>query len=321
MNYHLACSSTLLCSFLVTGCSTHAIKQTNEVSTTAIVYTDTLNKLLEITKGRVIEMDSWILSMSHTGKNKAQKLNEKNDAVENWISVADQLRDQNILLQEYFKALQAMVDSPLRNDMSKTLGSVSFTISEINATQSLRYGVGEPSSELGGNQVGLVSELSSIVIGRHYAGQVKQALERDKEIIGRQIDLQAKQLALISNIYKRRLKMENQSHYADKVLGPFVSKSPNNQFHVDEWANNRLKWFNRKEALDIFEDVQEANEAFREAWVNILQGKQDIGVASAMLSDVNRFIRQAYKLNDSIKNPQPLYPGVPPQIYVREENY
>lgn len=317
MNNHLTCSSIFLCSFLATGCSTHTLNQTKEVSTTAVVYTDTINRLLAATKQRVIEMDSKQLSMSHTGKNKKQKLMQKNKALEKWLKVADQLHDQNVLLQEYFKALQAMVEAPLRNDMSGTLGSVSHTLSKINDTQARKHGKSERQRELGHGQVTYVSGISNAMISSHYAGKVKLALIRDKDVIGRQIQLQAKQLNLIASIYKRRTVMDNHDHYANNVLGPFVSKSPNNHFEVHSWTQSRLKWFNRKEALNIFEDVQDANKGFSEAWINILQGKRDIGAVKAMLSDVNHFVNNAYQLDDSIKNPRVAYPAQ--QLTLQEE--
>lgn len=319
MNNHLTCSSIFLCSFLATGCSTHTINQTNEVSTTAIIYTDTINRLLAITKQRVIEMDSKQLSMSHTGENKKQKLIQKNKALDKWLKVAEQLHSQNVLLQEYFRALQAMVDSPLRNDMSDTLGSVSHTLSKINDTQAKKNGKSERDRLLDGYQAGekgYISSLSNSVISNHYAGKVKQALIRDKNVISRQIELQAKQLNLISNIYKRRTIMDNQDLYANEIEGPFVSKSPKSHFEVDSWTQSRLKWFNRKEALNIFVDVQEANNAFSEAWINILKGKRDIGSIKAMLSDVNSFINNAYHLDDSIKNPRlNAYPIMPVTLH------
>ena len=248
-------------------------------------------------------MDSKQLALGLTGKNKKQKLIQKNKAIEEWMQASDQLHDQNVLLQKYFKALQAMVDAPLRNDMSETLGSVSKTISEINDTQAIKHGKSDRNRELSYTQSDYVSTLSLSLIGNHYAGKVKQALVRDKDVIGKQIALQAKQLDLISSIYKRRSFMDIHDHYTNKVEGPFVSKSPKNFFEVESWTQDRLKWFNRKDALKVFVDVQEANKAFSEAWVNILQGKRDIGSIKATLSDVNKFIRTAYELDDSIKNP------------------
>lgn len=307
MNNHLTCSFILLCSFLATSCSTQTKNQTNEVSTTAVIYTNTINKLLAATKDRVIEMDSKQLSMSQSGKNKAQKLKQKNEALDQWLHVAGQLHKQNVLLQEYFMALQAMVDEPTKNDMSDTLGSVSYTLSKINHAAAKQQDKEPRNRVLNYLQTGYISGLSNTLISAHYTGKVKQALMRDKDIIDRQISLQAKQLDLIASIYKRRTVMDNHEHYANRVLGPFVSQSPNNQFEVYSWTQSRLKWFNRKEALNIFEDVQAANKGFREAWQNILQGKRDIGAIKAMLSDVNRFVTNAQSLDDSIKHPQVIY--------------
>ena len=313
MNYHLACSSTLLCSFLATGCSTHTIKQTKEVSRTADMYTVLVNNLLGITKWSVIDMDSRHLSHSHKGKNKKEMLMQKNKALDKWIKVADQLKEQNILLQKYFTSLQAMVDSPLQSDMGPTLGSLSQSISEINDIRSIRQGKSYKNRALSDRQAEKVAGLSTVLIGAHYAGIVRQVLDRDKDIISKQIKLQAQQLDMISEMYERRVRMDTSEHFMRNVWEPYVKDSTDSHFDDVTWANSRKEWYKKKEAKDIFVAAREANKEFSEAWIDILQGKRNIGAIGTMFSDVDSFVNQAYQLHNSIKNP-PLNVPQPPQL-------
>ena len=302
MNYPYACSSALLCSLLATGCSTQKIKQANNVSKTAFTYTSLITDLLGITRRKVIDFDSKILSENQTGANKAQKLNSRNKAMEEWISINDQIRDQNKLLQNYFKSLQAMVDSSSPNDMGESVGSISGSISNVNDNLVSRRGKNLRNLILTNDQMGYINGISAVLIGNHYATKVRQALIRDRSIIARQISLQEQQLKEISDIYLRRLRMENADHYANSVHGPFVSNSPKNKFDADTWAENRRKWFENKNEPALFIDIQKANVEFKQAWIDILEGKKDAGAVTAILSNVDKFVENAYQLQDSYRN-------------------
>ena len=304
MDYILTCSSTLLCSLLATGCSTHRINQTHEVSMTAVSYTNAVNELLRKTEQRVIELDTNELIMAREGHSKKQKLIQKNKELDKWITLAGQLRRQNILLLKYFKALQAMVDAPLRNDMSDSLGTISQSISQVNHTEALRQGKSYRNRAFSDSQKHYISGISNLLISNHYATKVKQALRRDRLIIAKQIALQEQQLEMVSSMYKRRSRASNKDHYTNKVLAPFVSDSQHNVFVPEMWAAARLRWLENKQAETIFDGVKDANKAFQIAWADILQGKRDIGAVTADLSDVNQFVGDALNLHDSYHNPR-----------------
>jgi len=307
MNYHLACSSAILCSFLATGCSTLAIDQTRDVSKSAIDYTESVNKILEDTKLYVIRMDSKQLTMSRStedSEQNKQRLTEKNKAMDKWIAVADQLRHQNILLQKYFTALQAMITDVENNDMSDSLSNISVSISNINENEAARRGKESHERMLRDSHKINLKGVSGSMVSRHYANKIRRILIRDREIIDQQIALHTVQLDLIESIYLRRAKLDNAEHYANNILGAYVSTSPNSMYEASSWAAARNKWFKDKKALGVFDAVRKANKDFRQAWQNILQGKKDVGAVKAILSDVDKFVDNAYQLHDSYHNPR-----------------
>ena len=301
MNYRLICSSAVLCSFLASGCSTHTMNQTRNISTTAETYTNQLNNLLDVTKTQVIAQDSRQLAESRSSTDRAKNekmLNQKNEALDNWIAEVDKLRKQNILLQNYFKALQAMVTNPERNEMSETLGTISTTINSINQAEAERRG---DFSVFRGPNSGYISSLSQTLISRHYAAKVRKVLIRDRDIINRQIALHEVQLKMISKKYKQGIKFESAQHYKENVRVPYVQATSN--FSSGSWVMSRIDWYEKRKALAIFGELKKANKAFREAWIDILQGKTDVGAVKAILSDVNRFAGDAYQLHNTYHNP------------------
>jgi len=315
MNYHLICSSATLCSFIATGCSTHTVNQTREVSTTAIAYTTYLNEFLENTQARVMELDTKHLVMSRSSDSRAKNeamLLQKDQALTNWIAEAAQLRQQNILLSRYFSSLQAMVDDPVKNDMSDSLSNLSLTISEVNQIQTNRRNPFGKNRVLTEAQTSDVNSLGKILIGSHYSVKVKQILLRDSKIIDKQIALHADQIALLSKIYKRRVKWENKHHYANRVYGAYVDTSRTSDYVPDVWSQDRVQSFKNKEALTDFDNVKSANKDFREAWVNILQGKKDIGSTATTLGDINNFVSNTLRLKESFRDKRQTITVIPP---------
>lgn len=306
MNYHLTCSSAILCSFLATGCATHTSTQTKKVSDSATAYTKHINKLLDTTKSHVIDMDSKNLVSSRSVSSKQdneKKLKQNNDALEKWIAMTDQLRKQNKVLLRYFETLHKMMKTSTDNDMSEPLGDISLSISRMNQIKADQQDHYDQNRELSAPEAGQIGSLSQVLISNRYAGKVRQALIRDRDIIDRQIALQEQQLKQISSSYKRRTLFENEEHYTNQVHSAYVNFN-NPDFEPMTWTQDRLKWLERKQAMNIFDDIKEANKAFREDWRNLLQGKKDASSVTAILGDINRAVDTAYQLRDSRLNPR-----------------
>jgi len=317
MNYHIACSSAILCSFLATGCSTTTINQTEKVTTTAEAYTSYVNQLLDETKTRVIDMDTKQLVISRSNDNRKEnekKLAQKNRALDEWVTVANQLQEQNSLLQKYFSALQLLIEAPSGNSMSQPLSNISNSISKINQTEADRRGEIYRDRTLTPSQVGNVAGLSETLISSHYAAKVKQVLIRDRNIIDKQIALHEQQLGMLASMYKRRTRLDNAEHYANNVLGPYRGVTPESGYDPGSWSQARNQWFKRKKELTEFDDAKDAGKAFREAWRDILQGKKDIGAVKAILGEANNLVGNAYQLHDSYHNPPQHNIYVVPQV-------
>lgn len=315
MHYRTACSSAILCSFLVTGCSTTTVNKTKQVTTTAEAYTSYVNQLLDETKTRVIDMDTKQLVMSRSKDNRKEnekKLAQKNSALSEWVAVANQLQEQNTLLQKYFNALQLLIDAPSGNSMSEPLSNISYSISKINQAEADRRG--ESDSTLTPSQTGNVAGLSETLISSHYASKVKQVLIRDRNIIDKQIALHEQQLGMLASIYKRRARLDNAEHYANNVLGPYIGVSPASGYDPESWSQARGQWFKRNKEMTEFDNAKDAGKAFREAWRDILQGRTDVGAVSAILGEVNGLVGNAYQLRDSHRNPLKHNIYVVPQV-------
>lgn len=311
MNNLITCSSAILCSLLATGCSTLTTTQTEKVTTTAENYTGFMIKLLDDTKTKVINMDTKQLAESRSTESKEankKKLSEKNAELSEWVAAANQLKEQNMLLQKYFRALGFLIKAPPGSEMSQPITGISLSISKMNQTVADRQGKKYRNRTLTEEQQFNVASLSETLVSSHYSDKVKRVLIRDRNIINQQIALHKQQLEMLASIYKRRDRLDNADHLANKVVGPFISVSPKNHYDSVTWSDHRNKWFEREDPMTEFDNAKDAGEAFREAWRDILKGNKDVGAVNAILGKVSGVVENTYQLRDSYRNPQ-----LPPQ--------
>lgn len=299
MNY-FTCSSAVLCSFLAFGCSTHSLKETQEVSVSAIAYTNSMDRLMLRTANYVIDIDSEQLLMNHQGAGNRMMLKQKDDALQKLLLEIKQFREENKDLRLYFEKLQALVDSPLKDSTSESIGRISRSLSEIDGSRQPEHMSYHPSHTLNDEQQHYIQRMSRSLVGAHYAANIKAVLMRDRMIIAKQLVRHEQWLQSILPMLNRRIKAGNMRRYTFDVLTPYVS-SPN--FRGSQWKTARKDWLLSIYNGEVHEDVLKANRALRKTWKDIFEGKRDVGEVRAMLVDVDEFVSSMQAFDKSRKNP------------------
>ena len=272
---------------LTSGCSSNTLKKSRNVSASGIAYADSVNELLDESIKQVIDFDSHELLKTRIGTNPKRMLKEKNKALTNLINEINRFRYQTSLMKNYFINLQALSDSTVKDDIGASVGTISNSIKHLNnrsskEDNSLQYAITE-------EQQTYIGSLTGILLGAHYAANIKATLKRDAAIIGTQLLLQEKQLKHILSILKNRLSTGNALYLEEKVVAPYIN-SDTPIIDKKMWVTNRREWFKMQQVAPIFAKVKEAHKALRLAWEDILRGKEDIEATSTMLADVNEFV-------------------------------
>jgi hypothetical protein len=185
-----------------------------------------------------------------------------------------------------------LADSPVKDDFGGAVKSLSDSISKLNMTIGGKDGA-ESLTEAQKNEIGA---LSGLVANSIHAAKIKNALERDAEVIGTYLLLQEKQLKTISEILKDRFQAENELFLNEKVIAPYVDRDKSIGL---QWEADRTKWFKTHFVSQRLDTAQVAAEQLRGVWADILQGNTDINSLSILISDVNEFVVTVQALKDA----------------------
>lgn len=266
--------------FLMSSCATQSIKQGKDLSSSGIAYTRAVNNLLDVTTDQIIAFDTEELKKTRYGTSLREKIIQKNEAVADVLTELDEFRAQTKLLETYFLNLQALADSPVKDDAGSAVEELSDSISKLSKTLGGR-------ESLTDEQKKQIGALGGLVAHTIHGAKVKRALKRDAEIIAVYLSLQENQLKIIAGILQDRFNAENDLFLEEKVIAPYVDTE---QVIDADWAANRRQWFKTRFISQQLVTAQEAAKQLRGVWADILQGKTDINSLSVLISDINEFV-------------------------------
>lgn len=210
-------------------------------------------------------------------------ITEKNQAVSDLIGEISKFQVQTKLLKAYFQNLQALADSPVKDDIGGSVQSLSDSISKLNKALDGPDG----KEKLTDDQKKQIGALAGLVAQSIQAEKIKNALARDAEVIGKYLALQEVQITQISEILRDRFNAENDLFGNRDVIAPYVDQS---KPLPDKWAANRTKWLKTQFVNQQLSTAREAAKQLRGVWIDVLLGKNDINSLRSLTSDVNDFV-------------------------------
>jgi len=202
---------------------------------------------------------------------------------------------QTKLLETYFLNLQALADSPVKDDAGSAVEALSDSISKLNKT----LGGKDGKENLTDEQKKQIGALGGLVAHTIHGAKVKRALKRDAEVIAVYLSLQETQMKIIAGILQDRFNAENDLFLEEKVIAPYVDTE---QAIGADWAANRRQWFKTQFISQQLVTAQEAAKQLRGVWADILQGKTDINSLSVLISDINEFVTTVQALEAAGKS-------------------
>lgn len=133
---HIAYAVFVTLLMLNTACApTQTIEQSRDLSTSGLAYTQAVEALVDSTVDRIIDFDTTSLIKSRRGQAEDQLkmiLTAQNQALSDLIKELETFKGQNKLLQSYFMNLQALADSPIKEDVGGSVSALSGSINELN---------------------------------------------------------------------------------------------------------------------------------------------------------------------------------------------
>lgn len=290
---HIAYAVFVTLLMLNTACApTQTIEQSRDLSTSGLAYTQAVEALVDSTVDRIIDFDTTSLIKSRRGQAEDQLkmiLTAQNQALSDLIKELETFKGQNKLLQSYFMNLQALADSPIKEDVGGSVSALSGSINELN--KSLKGDL-----DLTPQQQTEIGKLAGLVAQSSQASKLKSALQRDAEIIATQLALHEQQLENITDILKDRFDAENELFFREQVEKPFSSSDQAADLGP-AWRSAREQYLRTQFNNEKLATAQVAAKQLRGVWTDILQGRNDTGSLRVLISDINEFVTSIENLN------------------------
>ena len=287
------CAVFIIALILNTACApTQTIEQSRDLSSSGLAYTTAVEALVDSTVPRVIDFNSASLIKLRPGQNEEQlkkKLTDHNAALSDLIAELETFKGQNKLLQSYFINLQALADSPIKEDVGGSVSVLSGSINELNKSLKGDFSLTPQQQTEIGKLAGLVAQSAQ-------ASKLKSALQRDAEIIATQLALHEQQLEIITGILKDRFDAENELFFREQVEKPYASTDPSAKLDPG-WQAARSTYLRTQFTNKKLATAQIAAKQLRGIWTDILQGRNDTGSLRILISDVNEFVTSIENLN------------------------
>jgi len=264
---------------------TQTIEQSRDLSTSGLAYTQAVEALVDSSVDSIIDFDSASLIKSRRGQPEEQLrmiLAAQNEALAALIAELETFKGQNKLLRSYFVNLQALADSPVKEDVGGSVSALGGSINQLN--QSLK---GDFS--LSAQQQSEIGKLAGLVAQSAQAGKLKSTLQRDAEVIATQLALHELQLEFIAGILKDRFDAENELFFSEHVEKPY--SNPDQSVSLGPaWRSAREQYLRTQFSNQKLATAQVAARQLRGIWTDILQGRNDTGSLRILISDVNEFV-------------------------------
>ena len=287
------CAVFIIALILNTACApTQTIEQSRDLSSSGLTYTTAVEALVDSTVLRIIDFDSASVIKSRRGQSEDQLkkiLTAHNEALSALIAELEIFNGQNKLLQSYFINLQALADSPIKEDVGGSVSALSGSINELNKSLKGDF-------DLTPQQQTEIGKLAGLVAQSAQASKLKSALQRDAEIIATQLALHEQQLENITGILQDRFDAENELFFREQVEKPYASTDPSAELGPS-WQAARATYLRTQFTNQKLATAQIAAKQLRGIWTDILQGRNDTGSLRILISDVNEFVTSIENLN------------------------
>jgi hypothetical protein len=269
----------VLALLLPAGCLTQSVRQAKDLSGSGIAYAEAVDQLLDIARDQVISFDNQELVRTRSGADPQEMLAARNTALLALLDELERCRDQARLLKIYFCHLQALANTPVRDDAGSAVRAASDSLSRLNAALRGRKLFSEEQQKYLGTLSGLVAQTT-------LAAQLRTAFTRDAEIIGTCLVLQEAQLEQIASLLQDRFMAANDLFLNEKVIAPYVNRD---KALSRQWSADRTHWLKSRFTCRQLATARDAARQLRGVWADLLQDGADLRSVNALLADVHAF--------------------------------
>jgi hypothetical protein len=272
------------------------LRNAQQLSASAIAYSDALSNLVDTTiELRIEENNVQLLRQYDLVKGMTDEatrketlsgfLKDQDEAVSKQIDALREYKVQLSFLEEYFTNLQALANADVGSSTRESVAQLAQNIDAFNN----KLGEQPAGSTVSEGESTALGGLAGLVVENIRARALENALKRDAATIDAYFQNQDKMLDVLAGILKSS---------SDRLVGKEQQQVTSEYVNVDIQDTQAWSDLRRKVLLSQFSNAavasaRDASKELRTVWRGILQGEDDLGAISAFLTNVNDFVDQA----------------------------
>lgn len=289
-------AAAVLACLAVGGCvgPTQTLQQGKDLCACGVQYTETLDKLLDVTIETVIDYDSdeLIRQRKYADPNDLRGfLAERDEAMIEQVRTLETFRSQGRRLRAYFVGLQELVDAKVQDSAAAAVGDLSNSIAAAN--ESLKKSQKVDFNE---EEQAAIAQLGGLAARGVHAKTVKNVLCRDAAVIAEQLALHEKLLEKLRGILEDRYAGQRDVVHNQKIRRPYVAAG---ESLGEEWKTDRKEWIRSSFCLEELTQATEAVHQMRFVWAGILEGRRSVESVQLALNDIQEFTQAVHALHEA----------------------
>ncbi len=282
----------LLCILLVAGCATSHLDQFQKFVEGSDTYAKAVNTVATQAGETAIEFDSQSL-IRRRNKLSSQSLresilNQQNDDMKNYLSLLKNLQSQTQILQDYFKALNAL--------------ATTSSTGAGQAAENLVVKLGDLDVRIKNAKVGdmevskFTGAVTNIIVANFRNWALQRELRTRAPFIERQLDLQQAAFKAISEAMKTDLQGLLNYKMTDTVIKPFVNV---NADLPGGWAEARKNALMEAPAVTVVENASRLAGEMKQSFVALAEGRLNWAEMQAIIKQAQDIITLVQQIHPS----------------------
>ena len=272
-----------LAALLLSGCATHQRSEYAAFTEAGAEYAQAIDKIL-VTAGQVqIDYTSWVLASDkhQSGVGDRTKYDQLTYYDKKILEDLQNLRKHTGLLATYFTQLEALATS---NAPERTKDAIEKTVGKMTKL-SVTLGASLPTEVPG------LSEAGNVLIDLRIRSALEEELETRKKIIHQALQVHEELLTFLTTRISDQITFIKNTKENLLVRSPFIDKSPLTK--PEEWVANRHEVVYLPISAEEIRAASKAAKKMREAFKDLLAGKDTIGTINALVIDIKSILAVA----------------------------
>jgi hypothetical protein len=246
-------------------------------------YANAVDKLLVAAGEAQVDSTSWSLvaDKSDLGQVDNATYNKKTKDDLERLAAIKRLRMHAELLGKYFGHLHSLATSDAPETTKSKIQNVVRGMTELSSTSR--------------SLLPALPEIGRVAVDANIRIALKEELEKRKEVIRKELQFQEVLLEELKGQICSALKRERNTKEQNIVLAPISAASP--LANPEEWVAKRHKVIYMPETVEEIQSASEISGKMRDAFEDILSGKDATGRINALINDIESVLAIAEAIN------------------------